>query len=251
MAFLGLIVSADALRDLTHGFLALKRTHFRGRFPDHPTLHDIAKEIKGTEIQKMTRDDSRDKRRHAQRFRMGLLDLIEDHGCRIVGRVWVKKPGQGLDDRTYSLSVCKIAANFGHYLRDNDAKGLVIADHRTAGENMPVAHALFTEKWRTGGSDGHPLLREVPLFGDGRNHAALQIADLVGSSLLFPMAVAAYCKLPSGLPHSSSRYEEVRQEFGQRLKGLEYRYREHGRPCGGFVICDPVGQKSRSALFDT
>lgn len=252
MVIVGVIVSAEVMPALTRDFLALKREHFPEDFARVPPRYHILTEVKGSYIQWLTRSKSRDKRRRAQRFRKGLLDLTERHGCKVVGRIWVKKPGEGLDPvDTYCNSVCKIASYFGQYLRHNTDEGIMIADHRSPGENIPVAHAVFTEKWRPGG-DGHPQLREVPMFADSKNHAGLQIADLVASTLVFPMALAAFCH-PHSLTiypaHSSPRYEEVRQEFGLRLMKLEYRYRDHGWPHGGIVVSDPLGFRSREALF--
>lgn len=82
------------------------------------------------------------------------------------------------------------------------------------------------------------------------NHAGLQVADLLASSLVFPMAASAYCKPRIGAVHSSTRYAVVRQEFGARLKGLQYRYRdETGHWRGGLVVSDPVGHQPGSLLF--
>lgn len=93
-------------------------------------------------------------------------------------------------------------------------------------------------------------MAEVPLFAESDNHAGLQIADLLASSLVFPMAATAYCAPRTGAVHSSRRYQEVRRSFGTRLKGLQYRYRdETGRWRGGLVVSDNIGQQSGSVLF--
>src|SRR5690242_10774214 len=90
MVILGLIVDAASIPALTRDFLALKRQHFPGRFTTGHALDHILIEIKGNEILQMTRDRSRNLRRQADQFRSGLLNLIEAHPCRIVGRVWIK-----------------------------------------------------------------------------------------------------------------------------------------------------------------
>ncbi len=198
----------------------------------------------------MTRSASRDKRRQASRFRSELLDLVDAHGCKVLGRVWVKEQGKSLKpDATYCYAVQDIAVHFSQYLQSQSSEGLLIADGRGHYLNVSTAHSVFTQKWRTAG-DPYPSMAEVPLFAESDNHAGLQIADLVASSLVFPMAAAAYCAPRTGAVHSSRRYQEVRRSFGTRLKGLQYRYRdETGRWRGGLVVSDNVGQQSGSALF--
>jgi len=79
-----------------------------------------------------------------------------------------------------------------------------------------------------------------------------RLADLVASTLVFPMATTAYCKPRAGTPHSSAYYSDVRSAFGRRLMSRQYRYRdETGRWRGGLVVSDPVGHQSGSQLFGT
>ncbi|MET8864026.1 DUF3800 domain-containing protein [Nonomuraea sp. NPDC004580] len=112
-----------------------------------------------------------------------------------------------------------------------------------------MAHSIFTQKWKTGG-DPYPALRDVPLFAGSDNHAGLQIADYLASTLLFPMAASAYCPPLQGNPHSSGRYNDVRKEFGSRVEALQYRYRdESGYWRGGVVVSDPIGKRTGSLLF--
>jgi len=250
MVIVGLVVDAAQVPALTRDFLALKRQHFPGLYRSGHALDHIKVEVKGSEILQMTRSPSRDKRRQASRMRGELLDLIDAHGCRVLGRIWVKEQGKSLKaDATYCYAVQDIAAHFSQYLRSRSSVGLLIADGRGHRQNVSTAHAVFTQKWSTAG-DPYPSMVEVPLFAESDNHAGLQIADLVASALIFPMAASAYCAPRVGAVHSSPRYEEVRQSFGARLRSLQYRYRdETGRWRGGLVVSDKVGQQSGSALF--
>jgi hypothetical protein len=112
-----------------------------------------------------------------------------------------------------------------------------------------TAHSIFTQKWRIAG-DPYPSMAEVPLFAESDNHAGLQMADLLASALVFPMAVAAYGSPSSSSVHASDRYEEVRQSFGKQLRALQYRYRdETGRWRGGLVVSDKILQRPGSVLF--
>jgi len=250
MVILGLVVDAASVAALTRDFLALKRKHFPGRFTAPHALSHILVEVKGSELLQMTRSSSRNKRRQAERFRGELLDLISAHNGRILGRVWVKEPGKSMDPvASYCYAVQDIAMHFSQYLQVKGAEGVLIADGRTHAANVGVAHSIFTQKWRTAG-DPYPFMREVPLFAQSDNHAGLQVADLVSSSLVFPMAAAAYCKPRAGAAHSSSRYADVQKVFGSRLQGLQYRYRdETGRWRGGLVVGDAVGHRPGSFLF--
>jgi hypothetical protein len=93
-------------------------------------------------------------------------------------------------------------------------------------------------------------MAEVPLFAASNNHAGLQIADLLASALVFPMAVAAYGSPNTASVHATPRYQEVRQYFGARLRALQYRYRdETGRWRGGLVASDKAQQRTGSLLF--
>lgn len=111
-----------------------------------------------------------------------------------------------------------------------------------------VAHSVFTQKWRTGG-DPYPPLMEVPLFAHSNNHVGLQLADLIASTLVFPMAAHGY-GAPASSVHNSSRYRAVHTDYGHRLRNMQYRYRdETGRWRGGMVVSDPTGKRSGSLLF--
>lgn len=186
MVILGLIIDGASVPALTRDFLALKRKHFPGRYVDGLALDHILKEVKGSEILQMTRSPSRNARRQADIFRSNLLDLVESHNARIVGRVWVKEPGKRmLPSASYGYAVQDICRHYSEYLEAHESVGVVIADARTHSTNMQLAHCIFTQKWRTGG-DPFPSLREVPLFAASDNHAGLQIADLLASTLCFP-----------------------------------------------------------------
>ncbi|GGU74301.1 DUF3800 domain-containing protein [Lentzea flava] len=250
MVILGLIIDASLVPALTRDFLALKRRHFPGRFPTGPALNHVLTEIKGSELLQMTRSDSRNKRRQAHIFRLELLDLVTRYDCKVVGRVWVKEKGKSLKvTASYCYAVQDISLHFSQFLLANRSHGLLIADGRTQAQNIQVAHSVFTQKWRTGG-DPYPPMLEVPLFAHSDNHVGLQIADLIASTLVFPMAAAGYCTQARTLAHSSPRYKEVTKAHGEALKDLQFRYRdETGRWRGGLVVSDPVGKRPGSALF--
>jgi hypothetical protein len=209
----------------------------------------VLTEVKGGEVLQMTRSDSRNKRRQADLIRTELLDLVEEYGCRLLGRIWVKELGKSLKpEATYCYAVQDISLHFSQYLLRESSTGLLIADGRSQSLNVPVAHSVFTQKWRAGG-DPYPPLLEVPLFAHSDNHVGLQIADLIASTLIFPMAAYTYGAAARSV-HGSPRYQPVRDSYGHRLRDLQYRYRdETGRWRGGLVVSDPAGKRSGSLLF--
>lgn len=163
--------------------------------------------------------------------------------------MWVKQPGLRLKPAaTYGYAVQDIATHFSHFLTARGSQGLLIADSRSQNLNVDVAHSIFTQKWRAG-DDPYDRLLEVPLFAHSDNHVGLQIADLLASTLVLPMAAAAY-GAPEGNVHTSFRYQTVRADHGHALRGLQYRYVDAtGRWRGGVVVSDPGGRRPGSLLF--
>jgi len=138
---------------------------------------------------------------------------------------------------------------FQHLLDTTDDHGLVICDHRTPALNRPVAHAIFTQKFKTGGDEFDRIL-EMPTFGDSQNHVGIQIADLLASALLFPMATAEYCVGHVSSVHVDASFKLLARRYGTRLRRLQYRYDDpQGRRRGGMTVDDRLGCKSGAGLF--
>jgi hypothetical protein len=159
MVILGVIIAAAHIPSLTRDFLALKRRYFPGRFRYGPALDHVLVEVKGGDILQLTRNESRNKRRQAKLVRYALTDLLERYDCKVIGRVWVKEKGKSLKpDSTYCYAVQDIARHYSAYLLEKRSEGVLIADGRTPGLNVTVAHSIFTQKWRTAGDPYPPLL---------------------------------------------------------------------------------------------
>ncbi|HEU5271238.1 MAG TPA: DUF3800 domain-containing protein [Jatrophihabitans sp.] len=256
MTICGLVLPASRIPAFTRDFLGLKRQHFPGRYTRGTGLSHILIEVKGSELLQMTRSDSRNKRRQALRFRRELFDLLNAHHAKIVGRVWVKELGRGMNPAaSYNFAIQDIARHFSAYLTVQGSTGVMICDAREHAANVLSAHSVFTDKFRTG-SDPIPAITEIPVFGHSENHAGLQACDLLASSVVFPIAASAYCLAAApGLfpnPHESPRYLAVRAEFADSLRELQYRYRdENGHWRGGLVVSDKRTRKPGSLMFDT
>jgi hypothetical protein len=250
MAILGVIIDASSIPQLTRDFLALKRRYFPDLFMAGRALSHVLREVKGSNVLKLTRSDSRNKRRHAWLVRTEVLRLLSHYDCRVLGRVWVKQSGSVLKPaETYGYAVQDIATHFCRFLDQHDSQGFFIADSRSPGPNVQVAHSVFTQKWRTAG-DPYPRLLEVPVFAHSDNHAGLQLSDLVVSTLVFPMACSAY-GTPPGNIHGCARYHRLRTDHGQALRSLQFQYADgSGRLRGGVIVSDPVGRRPSSRLFE-
>ena len=143
-----------------------------------------------------------------------------------------------------------ICAYFDHYLTHIDDTGICIADSRNKLKNVRVSHSIFTQKFRST-ERNYRRLAELPTFGHSENHAGLQICDLVCSALLYPIACFAYCTGYVNNIHVQPRAANLRRRYGDRLKALQYRYRNPltYRYEGGVVVADAIGQQNGSLMF--
>lgn len=248
----GVAIQAKDVGAFTHDFLTLKRKYFPN-FSDAgtPYLSGILTEIKGSDIRKQAASGSRRKSRHAIGFLDKTVVLLETYQARLYGRVWVKDlagPFNGRSVYTYSLQY--ICQWFNHCLQVDGATGMVVCDSRNKALNSIASHSIFTQKFRAVG-DCYPRLHEMPTFGHSENHAGVQVADLVCSALLFPMAVDAYCRPALRSVHVRD-YSILRDRFAARLDALQVRCpdpRREGRVSGGVVVDDKLTRRPRTIMF--
>lgn len=246
----GLILHSDHIKSLTADFLALKRRFYpKLRHPELKMHLDwILPEIKGSDLRRSAMSASRNERRHAQAFVNELLKLIESRQGKLVGRVWVKKPGDVINSRAiYAYSVQALFASFDNFLSDINSTGVCIADSRTKQLNEPIAHAIFTQIHSLGPTYAH--IKEVPLFGHSGNHAGLQASDLIVSGILMPIACYVYCNTFVANVHVNAKAVTLRDKFGVRIKNLQHRYMSGGKFKGGITTADPVNKASAAIIF--
>lgn len=248
----GLIVPAGRIESLTRAWIQIKQNYFPNRLPQGSSIHDwMVTEIKGSDIRRMARGVGRNERRFAHRVVEAALDVLKRHDARIVGRVFVK-PIPGVFDGTavYTSSVQFICRSFQTFLEQSDDIGIVIADSRNKGKNTNVAHSVFTQRYSAAG-DPYPQIIEMPTFGHSDNHAGLQLADVICSTLLFPIAVQRCAShVLTDHTHCSPHYERLADKFGDRLQALQFRYRDGNNYWhGGISLTDPVSQQQSTVLF--
>lgn len=248
----GVILDQEKLRSFTNDFLVLKGRWYphvitRGHF-----LERVKHEIKGSDLRRaMRQGGSRNRRRHTIGFLDDFVTMLETYDTRLIGRVWVKGVGEPCNGSAlYTSSMQAIASYFQHFLEGAGDAGTIIADSRTPALNAEVAHSVFTQKFKAPG-DEYGRVLEMPTFGHSENHVGIQVADLAASALLFPMASFAYCvgHVPATNVHVDTGFEQVTQRYGDRLRDLQYRYRDAGRFRGGITVNDRISKLSGGRLF--
>src|SRR5467141_3622389 len=110
-----------------------------------------------------------------------------------------------------------ICETFENLLSTAGDSGMVICDSRDPFKNAEVSHSIFTQKFKAGG-DQYPHLVEMPTFGHSENHVGLQIADVLCSALLFPMACYVYCTGYVHNLHVRPGFAVLKARYGGRLE---------------------------------
>lgn len=249
----GISVAATQQKSLTMDYVRLKKEFEPQLQKPERTLSDIIKhEVKGSKLRRDVANNAggRNNRRRALGFIDKSLKLLEDHGCRIIGKVIVKTDGQTLQDkREYPKAVQEMAVSFNSQAAASRTQGIMILDSRTKVKNEGNVHSITTRRFRTGG-DFYPQLIEAPLFGHSDAHVPLQIVDILASAIIFPIACLEYTQASEQHLHRHENYKMIKDKFGARLAHLEHRYvNEAGQNRGGFQVVDPVGHRGTHLLF--
>lgn len=251
----GVTVPQQAVDDLTWDFLKLKKELNPSLAKDNVRLSDLIQaEMKGSTLRADFRKDGRGRnvRRRAFRALDKIFELREQPNCQLVGKIVVKvpdDPNPPAERAVYSRAISEMAASFQAQLGAANTDGLMILDARTKVKNTPSVMGVTTQRFRKGGS-AYPNLVESPLFGHSDTHVPLQIADIVASAVLFPIACSEYCGDLTWNTHPHERYKQVKERYGEKLQRLEYRYTDaDGNRRGGFQVIDLVDRRPTHLLF--
>lgn len=214
----GITLPEANLTAVTHEWMELKARYYpsAGKRPGRGRLDVILHEVKGSKLRKgFDEKATHRQRRHAVGVIDHTLKLLERHEGRIVGRIWVKGLGETNDEmRMHSSSLQFICSAF-HATIPHEERGLVIVDSQTYQHNHRLAHSMFTQRFCK--DPRNPKLADMPVFGHSDNHAGLQIADLLCSAVLAPIACSVYCGAYDGWnAHCRSSYLDIRERFGER-----------------------------------
>ncbi|NEE49914.1 DUF3800 domain-containing protein, partial [Streptomyces sp. SID8455] len=188
----GFTVPRAQVKSLTWAFLDVKK-HYRPQLRKADQLSEVIQhEIKGSDVRKNLRAGNHGWQRAAMELVASLLGMLESHEARILARVWIKEEGLAFDESgVYPASVAALNETFQAQLAHEHSRGMMVLDSRTKVKNAPNVHCVTTRKYRTGGDSLRGVI-ESPVFGHSDTHTLLQLADLVVSSLLFPIACHAY-----------------------------------------------------------
>ncbi|NQX25869.1 DUF3800 domain-containing protein [Microbacteriaceae bacterium VKM Ac-2854] len=245
----GLIVQHEQAKSLIWKFLQIKKKYNNSLSLDDAKLSDVVSlEMKGSDLRRDVRSSSRRPRRRAFGILDDVMALLEQHNVSLIGEVHVK--GQRpLRRWVYSDAIAWMTEQFESALRAADAPGQMILDARTKAKNVPSVHRITTKRFKSGG-DPFPRLVESPLFGHSDAHVVLQIADIVVSGLLFPMACAGFCSSLIDNVHINPDFSQVRTRYGARLRLLEHRYTTAGGGrAGGVRVTDHMNHQTGLNLY--
>ena len=250
----GVSLPEDQLTAVTHDWIELKRRYLPGlaRRGRKGWLDAILSEMKGSGLRRGFRAKGTNRQqKHSIGVIDGTLKLLERHDARIVGRVWVKSLDAPNDDmRLHSSSLQFICAAF-HAGLPGDERGMVVVDSQTYQHNFRLAHSMFTQRF--GLAPSHERLVDMPVFGHSDNHAGLQIADLLCSAVLAPIACAVYAGCYSEWnTHCDSGFLDIRDRFGDRLQALTYDWFnvKAAKETSSVVVDDPVGKRPTRLMWE-
>lgn len=246
----GLVVPEGARVQLIWDYLKLKKKYDNQTINDQSRLSElIAHEIKGSDLRADIRRGKRRRIRRAIGIMDDVVDILERHHVCIVGCIYVKADRRATRPGVYPDAIARIAEQFEAQLRAADTTGLMILDARTKVKNVPSVQTITTRQFRSGGGT-LPHLCEAPVFGHSDTHVILQIADLMASAFLFPMACSAYCGDITDNAHPHPGYDDLRNRFGERLRGMEHRYVSgDGSRRGGIIVFDDRNRRETVELF--
>jgi hypothetical protein len=241
------------LTSITGEWIALKARFYPGlaQRGQKGWLDGILHDLKGTSLRRGFRARATNRQRtHATALISETISLLERHQGRIIGRIWLKALDAPNDDmRIHTSSLHFICAAFHAGLPD-DERGMVVVDSQTYQHNFRLAHSMFTLRFAK--KPLHDRLADMPVFGHSDNHAGLQIADLLCSAVLAPIACAVYGgSYASWNKHCDSGFLDIRERFGTRLERLTYDWDNTrlGRESSSVVVQDPNMKRSTHLMW--
>ncbi|MEO0023872.1 MAG: hypothetical protein RL196_313 [Actinomycetota bacterium] len=243
----GISVPQKNIVELTTRLLAMKTKYFGLSTPDNERFELLRKEVKG----KTLRSEFRRKGGHARlqlEFFDNLLGLLLELECVLIASIYVKAPGQPIDGRAvYTSAIQNQVRQFQSYLRARDSSGLVIVDARYKHLNSIVSHSVLTQMYTRHQKNNR--LIESPVFGHSENHAGLQIADLVMSGLVIPIAFATYLGNQSSLVASHTYDHALKLRYASKLKKLQMVVTFDESRTYGFYVNDQIQGWGSNRLF--
>ena len=247
----GILLNTLVLDRLTRDFLNLKATFFPQtivaagiRYP----LDRMKIEVKGVDLRRDVADGSKRDRRRAIAFVDRVVGLLFRHNAQIISRVYIKGIGTDFDGtKIYTSFMQRLYEAFQNFLMRSNDYGMVIADARMKPENVKVSHAIFTQKYSARG-DPYPRIFEVPTFGHAKNSTGLQLADILCSGVLTPLAIHAYCRGWVTNLHVRPGYVHLRKRYALSDIALSYQDQQ-GKWFSGISVNDGLADQHAWVLW--
>lgn len=187
----GLLIQQRFVIDISKAYIDLKREYLPGIFDGLSLREAVENEVKGANLRKLIR--KRQLRAKPElKFIDGVLGLLEQFDVRILATLWPKTLGREfLGQAVYSKSTQELHQSLQTLLSSLGEQGQVIADSRNPQLNSVIASSVMSQRLKKGG-DPFSCLLEVPVFANSQNHLMLQMADIMASTLLWPMCTQAF-----------------------------------------------------------
>jgi hypothetical protein len=247
----GFAAPATGIERLTVGLAEWKLRFFPGLCRDlADPLDSILVEIEGAELRRLARR-SKKAARFAAVALGGLLDLLEAEEARLLGRVWIKGIDEPFNRRAiFSTSLQTILGGLGDLCARRGTNGIALLASGDRSPKETLSQQLFSRKFSSP-RGGLERLAELPSFAHPANHAGLQLAGLLCSALLFPLAAYSFCRGYVRNPtHVSDAYLALKERLGDRLEKLQHRYQDGaGKWQGGITVSDQLGGRPGGILF--
>ncbi len=248
----GLFVNAGSIHAITKEFIQLKARFYPGKFRHiNHDLDILLTEIKGSDIRTDIRANllASSKVQHHLKFLDEILAICKKYDVKLVSRIWVKAFSKAIFDKSvYTITTQNIAQRFEKFLLKTQSQGMIVADFRDPNRNSYVAHSVFTQKHKAT-FDQYPSIHEVPTFGVSDNHACLQIADLLCSAIISPIAARTLCVPQVNNVHTHPNYDWIKSRFKKRLRNLQFHCKHNGTNYWGISVDNPHNMKTAIDLF--
>lgn len=218
----GIALDTSHLAEVTRKFARLTQRYHHGQSRPNEICTDIQAElVKGSDVRRAIRANPSSPELKELAFLDSVLSLMKTHRARLFGTVIVKHVGQEFDGQVvYGRALHEVVRTFHEQLLASDTFGTAIADFREAKLNGRVSVELMEAKLGPLG-DQLPRLLHLPTFGNSEVHAPLQIADLVCSALVWPIAAHRFREELSGSPLLNPTADEgTWRRFRQRLQEM-------------------------------
>ncbi len=250
----GVTLPEECLRHITHDWIKLKARFYPdvARMARRGWLDAILHDVKAANLRKgFRRSATTRQRKHSTGMIDGTLRILEKYECRLVGRIWVKKLDTPNEDMAMHQSSLQFICDAFHSQIPADERGMVVVDSQTYWHNHRLAHSVFSQRFAA--EPKHQKLADMPVFGHSDNHAGLQIADLLCSALLAPIACAVYAgRYEKWNVHCYSSFLDIRERFGRRVGALTFTWPnpKTGTESASLVVNDPIGKRGTNLMWE-